>query len=475
MKSSPIVRLVNETSQTQELRKLVGNIPLASFADLLLVQDLNLDANVREASISNVTAAIEDSLESQPELFHYKSKGILTAASQVDELDRGRFRLHFNNPKLEGIIDGGHNSLAIGRFILQTVITELYGEDEAEKVLKDVKRWANLKETLAQYESDILENKNCLPDALIPFEIIYPASNHPDSLAYFEDQILIINAARNNNAQQKEEAKANQRGLYEELKMNIDPLIAKNIEWRTGAGGRIKARDLVALSLIPLSKLDLPTAKSVQDNLVVIFSSKTQCIEIYNKIMGRDNDGVVEKVEGHIVKVVHPGVKSALKLMRDIPEIYDVIYDLFPKMYSHGFGKILGVRTIGEAGDESKQAAKSTTKRYLSRAPKTKFYQWETTHSYGEGFIYPLVVALRELMTVNSNGEVIWATEPKIFLRENGRQIMESYKDMISGQNYDPGKVGKTKGSYNVVARSFRQILDAKELEKLKAQLAASK
>jgi hypothetical protein len=191
--------------------------------------------------------------------------------------------------------------------------------------------------------------------------------------------------------------------------------------------------------------------------------------------MGSDHDGVVEKVEGHIVKVIHPGVKSALKLMRDIPEIYDVIYDLFPKIYSHGFGRISGVRTIGEVDDEAKQANKSTTKRYLSRAPKTKFYQHETTHSYGEGFIYPLVVALRELMTVNVNGEVLWAAEPKAFLKEHGKQIMESYKDMISGQNYDPGKVGKTKGSYNVVARSFRQILDAKELEKLKAQLAASK
>ena len=473
MKHSPIIRLVNETSQSQQLCKLIGNIPLISFVDLLFVADL--DANVREASKSRVTDSIEESLENQPELFHYKTKGILAAASQVDVLERGRFRIHFKNPKLEGIIDGGHNSLAIGRFILNTILSAFYGEDEAEKILKSVKRWSDLKEALLEYESLIKENKGCLPDALVPFEVIYPANDHPDSLTYFEDQILIINAARNNNAQQKEEAKANQRGLYEELKINIDPKIADKVEWRTGEGGRIKARDLVALSLIPLSKLDFESTKTIQDNPVVIFSSKTQCVEIYNKILGNENDGIVEKVEGHIVQVVDHRVKSALKLMRDIPELYDMIYDLFPKLYSHGFGKISSVKTVSESDNDNKTQGKLANKIYLSKSPKTKFYQNETTHSYGEGFIYPIVVSLRELMKLDNQGNVDWVTDPKHFIKNNGKQIMEGYKDMIAGQSYDPGKVGKTKGSYNIVARAFRQILDSIELEELKAKLAAQR
>jgi len=470
MKNAPIVRLNDAITQDQKLRKLVGNIPLSSFVDVLFVADL--EANARQASVSRVTDAIEESLESQPELFHFKTKGILAAGSQVDVLDRDRYRLHFDNPKLEGIIDGGHNTLAIGRFVLKTVLTVLYSEDEAEKVLKKVKRWADLKDALTQYEADIRDNKDCLPEAFIPIEVIYPASDAPDAQSYFEDQILVINAARNNNAQLKEEAKANWRGLYDELKINIDPQIEDDVEWRTGEGGRIKARELVALSLIPLSKLDIKGTKSVQDNPTVIFSAKAQCIEIYNTIMGNEEDGIVEKVEGDIVKIVDPGVRSALKLMRDIPELYDTIYEVFPKAYSHGFGKITGVKTLGKP-DQLKAQRGSGDKAYLSTPPKTHFYKKETSHSFGEGFIYPLVVALRELMSVNESGEVYWTADPKQFIRENIKAVMDTYKDMIAGQNYDPAKVGKTKGAYNLAAQAFKHQLDAKELERLRAQAKA--
>lgn len=470
MKNAPIVRMSDAMTQDQKLRKLVGNIPLTSFVDILFVADL--EANARQASVSRVTDAIEDSLEHQPELFHYKTKGILAAGSQVDVLERDRYRLHFNNPKLEGIIDGGHNTLAIGRFVLKTILTELYGEDDADKTLKKVKRWADLKEVMEQYEADIRDNKDCLPEAFVPIEMIYPANDDPDAQSYFEDQILVINAARNNNAQLKEEAKANWRGLYDELKANIDTDIEPDVEWRTGEGGRIKARELVALSLIPLSKLDIKGTKSIQDNPTVIFSAKAQCIEIYNTIMGNEEDGIVEKVEGDIVKIVDPGVRSALKLMRDIPELYDFIYELFPKAYSHGFGKITGVKTLGSP-DQLKSQRGSKDKAYLSKAPRSHFYRTEVSHSFGDGFIYPIVVALRELMAVNEDGEVHWTTDPKTFIRDSLKKVMETYKDMISGQNYDPAKVGKTKGAYNLVAQAFKHELDAKELERLRAQAKA--
>lgn len=468
MKSNPIIRLISESSQSSQLCKLVGNIPLASFAELLLEADLK--ANVREAKVSKVTDAIEESLESQPELFHFKTKGLLAAASQVDKLERNRFRMHFKNDKLEGIIDGGHNSLAIGRFILRTTLLEEYEESEVDKILRAVKRWTDLKETLDEYSEQILEHKSSLPEALVPFEVIYPSDSHPDSISYFEDQILMINAARNNNAQQKEEAKANQRGLYEELKKNLDSDIAEFVEWRTGEGGRIKARDLVALSLIPLSKLDLDATKNLQENPAVIFSSKTQCVEIYNRIMGGESDGVVEKVEGHIVKVVDDRVKSALKIMKDIPMLFDYIYERFPHLYSHGFGKISSVKIKGNS-DELKSQKGSKDKRYVASA-KTKFYRNDASHSYGEGFIYPLVISLRELLVVSEQGKLKWSTDPKKFIDDYGKKILDAgFKGIISGNNYDPGKIGKTKYSYEIVSNAFKQILQDQEIERLRAQL----
>lgn len=463
--SQSIVRVTNSSKHDEKLCKLVGNIPLSSFVQLLFVADL--EANARAARTSQVTEAIEDSLENQPELFHFKSKGILIAAGKVEALQRDRYRLYFNNPKLEGIIDGGHNSLAIGRFAINCIMSHVHGEDEAQGLLKGAKSWDALKEVLSQHEDDIRDNLDQLPEAYVPFEVIYPAGDDMDSLAYFEDQILIINAARNNNAQLKDETKANHKGLYDELKANIDEEIAADVEWKSGEGGRIKSRELVALSLIPLSLLDLPSAQSVRENPTVIFSSKAQCVKIYNDIM--DADGVVDKVQGDIVKVVDPKVKSALRLMRDIPRLYDLIYKLFPSAYSHGFGKMSGVRTLADA-----ERRKQNPKKYLARAPRSRFYQQEVSHDYGEGFIFPLVVALRELMEFDGDGLLGWKTDPDAFVAKNMSAVGATYKDMISGQNYDPARVGKTRGAYNLAAGAFRHQFDADELAKLRAQLASS-
>lgn len=470
MKNAPIIRLSQVSSQEQKLRKLIGNIPLPSFIDLLFVADL--EANARAATKSQVTDAIEDSLQSQPELFHFKTKGILAAASRVDELERGRFRLHFENENLEGIIDGGHNSLAIGRFVLRCVLTECFGEEEAANTVKKIRSWSDLTDALVHYESDIRENKDLLPEALIPIEVIFPAGDDPDSVEYFEDQILIINAARNNNAQLKDTTKANQKGLYDEIKNNIDPAIRDDIEWKSGEGGRIKATDLVALSLIPLSKLEINGVKTLQENPTVMFSSKSQCVKVYNDIMLDEDNNAVSKVEGDIVEIVHPGVKSALHIMSDLPRLYDLIHELFPKSYGYGFGRMRGVKTQGTK-EQLREQRKSKEKRYLTKAPQTHFYQNETTHSFGDGFLYPIVVALRELMELNNSGEIVWKTNPDDFIRDNLKTVMDTYKDMISGQDYDPARVGKTKGAYNLVAQAVKHLLDAEELERLRAQMAA--
>ena len=81
--------------------------------------------------------------------------------------------------------------------------------------LKGAKSWDALKEILSQHEDDIRDNLDPLPEGYVPFEVIYPAGDDMDSLSCFEDQIFIINAARNNNAQLKEETKANHKGLYD--------------------------------------------------------------------------------------------------------------------------------------------------------------------------------------------------------------------------------------------------------------------
>lgn len=62
-------------------------------------------------------------MDKSPELFWYKTKGILLSTEECEILDRGRVRISLDNADYEGIMDGGHNTFAIARFI----IDKLYG------------------------------------------------------------------------------------------------------------------------------------------------------------------------------------------------------------------------------------------------------------------------------------------------------------------------------------------------------------
>src|SRR5437588_2059543 len=86
-----------------------------------LFDQVSLEANPRAAKTGVVTADILESLERTPELFPFKSKGILLGTSDYEELQRNRFDLRFNDPASEGVLDGGHNMLAIGIHMLSAV------------------------------------------------------------------------------------------------------------------------------------------------------------------------------------------------------------------------------------------------------------------------------------------------------------------------------------------------------------------
>jgi hypothetical protein len=268
----------------------------------------------------------------------------------------------------------------------------------------------------------------------MPVEVIFP-SDDAGGYEYFQDKVLAINAARNNNAELTQATKANKMGFYEEIKGSLDKDLIDHVEWKANSGGRIKAQDLVSLALIPLSKLNhLKAPKRISQSPAVLFSSKGQCIQIYNDLM--DENGVVKEVKGTIVAVVDPKVKSALSLMADMPGLFDLIYERLPEAYNAAggrFGKIDSVK-IGKF--------------------KTRFYRRPCGYSYGEGYIYPLLYGLTAIMKVEGN-EVRWSTDPGQFIKAHFNGIMKSFYSMITGQNFDPAKVGKAAGAYNLAVDLF--------------------
>jgi hypothetical protein len=426
------------------LRRIEGTATIDSMIRLIDIADLK--ANPREAKVGEVTEDIQDSLKTTPQWFHFKSKGILLAVANCLPRERSRFELTFEDGDIEGILDGGHNLLAIALFILNEALG-----DEASKILRTVKRWEQVPSVWKGNRDKIEEVKNSL-SFLTPIEIIYPQEG-AQGRDEFQDAVLDVARARNNNAQLTEETKAHKAGFYEAIKQALDPALVSEVEWKTNDGGRIKVRDLVALSWIPLSKLadELPANVSPD----AIYRSKGACVAAFNKLL--ESDDISHKAKGEIRELHHHGVKSAIDLLRDIPRLFDYIYAKFPDAYNNaspGFGRINSVRVW----DPTK--SKSRDPKYLKHPPLTKFYRDECKYDFPDGFVMPLMWALGELMEYR-DGKVGWKSgiDPFRFIDRNLDKTMAVYYGIIQMANYDPQKVGKIVASYHLVANDFKSRL----------------
>lgn len=453
MKNPVVIRVQDPVIQRHRLNKLIGTIPLESFASLITHADL--DANPRIAKKSKVTDDIEESLETDADIFEFKTKGVLVAAAMVEELERNRFRLTFEEPQLEGILDGGHNTLAIGRHILRRVLTEHFDDEAAaDAVVHRVRRWEDLRAVWDEHANVVHDHKKELGVAAVPAEIIFP-SEDVDGLQVFRDKILSINAARNNNAALKEEAKAFKKGVYDPIKDRLDPEVQKQVEWKTNEGGRLKSRELVALSLIPLSKLYFESLNSVRKNPTVLFSSKGQCVEIYNNLTKEEGVARKQQASGEVLEIIDPGVLSALDRMAEFPRLFDLIYQRIPRAcndVSPGFGRIRTVSVF----DPNKYVRGAKDQRYLRSRPKTHFYQQEVDYKFGDGWVYPFLWGLSAILEIR-DGKVEWKTDPEEFIEEHLTTVMEVVYSFMKAFAFDPAKFGKDNGVYGAAFQFFEK------------------
>lgn len=424
---------------------LSGTVNAASILKLIDIADLQ--ANPREAKTGKITDDIIESISESPTLFHFKTKGLLLSAAQCDALDRNRFRVTFDDPAFEGILDGGHNLLSLAMHMIITAT------QDGEKLLRGKRRWEDVHSVWQEMRDDIEQVKE-LFDFFVPIEILFPKEEE-GSRENFEDSILEIAQARNNNAELTRETKANKKGYYDAIKEAMDPNLVNEVEWKTNDGGRIKARDIVALALIPLSKLPekdtLPGLKDFRP--VSLYRYKGGCVSNFNDLMG--SDIVTQKEKGDTRGLIHEGIQSGLALLKDLPRLVDQIYLDLPEAYnkvSPGFGRINAVRLF----DEEKVG--SDPKKYLRRPPRTKYYLAEATYDVPEGFLLPLVWGLSELMEYK-NGKIQWKTDPSEFLKSNLVDIMRVFHGVMQLSKYDPQGVAKTQASYDLAAAQIRSLV----------------
>jgi hypothetical protein len=94
------------------------------------------------------------------------------------------------------------------------------------------------------------------------------------------------------------------------------------------------------------------------------------------------------------------------------------------------------------------------------------FTKQPVRYSYPDGLIMPLVYGLVELMEVGADGKVRWKVEPLPFLDDHLEAIVRKYKVILEAFRFDPQKIAKNEGSYDLV-------VDAFETELLKLRRAA--
>lgn len=454
----PNPRDEDRLSQVQAETSIAGIKRYTGFVrgrDLFpLFDHVSLEANPRAAKTGSVTDAILHSLETTPELFPFKSKGILLGTSSYEALQRSRFDLHFDDPSSEGLLDGGHNMLGIGIHILSKILDE----HEVNKITL----WEDMKEQWDAHRSELEVMKEKF-DFLVPVELIVPANVDDEyNVQQFEMSVLDICAARNNNAQLTQETKSNKMGLYEEIKNRLDKAIADRVEWKSNEwesneSRPIKVRDLLALAWIPLNKASearlLPDGYSVTPQN--IYRNKGECSKQFDKLMV--HAAVTRRVDGPVHELINATVASCFDVLKDLPKLYDKIYAEFPEAYNSN-GYRFGGNNIVKIYDPGRRAAAKDKTGFVVTQPVTHYLGNKVTYRYPDGLIMPLVYGLKGLLKIEGD-QVLWSTDPFVFLDKYLKDIAGAYRLVLDMARFDPQKLSKNEASHEFAVGEFEKAL----------------
>ena len=416
------------------LKRVVGFVQAKNM--LSLFDDATLDANPRSARANAVTADIIASVAEDPKIFQFKTKGILLGTSDYSELDRRRYELRFENPAYEGLLDGGHNMLALGTYLLSKVM--------APKDLKKLKLWEDMKAAWDVNREAVFAIKDEF-EFKIPVELLVPTDpENPDMVSEFERALIEVCSARNNNAQLTTEAKANQRGFYEEIRKRLPKTVADRVEWKTNewesADTRpVKVKDVIALAWIPLTVLNehglLPkeTEAGTALNFNVlpqnIYRNKGELSKLFDKLM--EHPEVSKPTHGPLHELHNTAIGSAFDVLAALPGLYDKIYVELGDAYNKGtggkFGRIKAVK--------------------MPRQGYSPFLHQEAEYGVPDGFVLPILYGLKALMRV-TDGHVEWAENPDKFISKHLKTLAAAFKMPMEMSGFDPQKVAKNETSY---------------------------
>ena len=420
-----------------KIQRISSSISPYHFIRLVAIADNQI--NPRAARENGITSDIRETLEFSPSIFWLKSKGILLATENCKLLDRGRISLTLDGER-EGIMDGGHNALAIAQYLIQQLFPNR----------KLMKTWMEYKDFWKENEKEIIKRFN---DAggndhfkfSIPVEIIFPG-NEDGALDEYYDNISQICTGRNTNVQLKQATQDNQVGIYEHLKGKLS--CADKVIWKSGQPGDFKVEDIVSLADIPLIYLQehgrLP--KNIKTlNPVSVYSQKSKCVDFYGDVLKHPD--ISTKVEDKY-ELRSPLVRSALDMIDDIVKAYDKMYLAFPDIHNSNAGKFGRINAVEQKSTKCVKAPFQTTSQ-------------KTDYKYSAGYFLPLFCGIRNLMYIDETTNTLkWKKNPSGSSVDFHDLKCAKYIEMVKFLQYDPLKVGKASMMYLEGLDVFSAILN---------------
>ena len=195
----------------------------------------------------------------------------------------------------------------------------------------------------------------------------------------------------------------------------------------------IKAQDIIALAWIPLNLIT--SVKDANGSTIEpvlaqnTYGGKDGCLKQFEKLMSSP-DVTTETSADYKREFKNNEVYSAFKIAVELPELYDCIYEVFPRLYNAAGGSYDRITTVKNPNEKCKDKT-------------TPFEEKAIETLSPEGFIMPLVYGLQALMENNGDNEIRWKLPPMAFLFNNLEKIVAHYSGIFSMCDYDPQKIGK--------------------------------
>lgn len=443
------------------IRRAVGFVNIRQLLPIL--DSKALAPNPRSAKRNTIIEGILGTLNDAPELFRFKSKGLLISSHKVEELQRSRFRVVFEKEFVDGVLDGGHNLFGIGLFVLKQIL----GEREAKRI----RNWDQLDQAWAANRKEI-ESLEFDPEDLVAVELIYPGSAKELEQEAFDRAAFEISQARNANTQVTDEAFQNKLGFYDVFKEVLPSEISDRVEWKPGEVKKadakpISPRDIVALAWVPLNLANennlLPSNISVLPQN--IYRNKGECSEKFDTLM--KHDAVTEPIggqAGQARQLRHVTVESCLQITGDLPRLFDLIYENFPRFYNdktRRFGRRNVVKMYEPEKVKQLKAEEKDASGYTSIRPVTPFYQRSSTEmkwKYPDALIIPFVTGLSALMTIKDR-KVVWAHDDiDAVVLQKLKKAAPLFAGQLEAFDWDSQRLAKSPSSH-MQAASYYSVL----------------